>query len=137
MRRIVKGCLAIALGMNAVAFGMKLNGSNYAGNLAWDITSAYLTLQAWLIVVSILIATTYAVARYGFTEKSEEKGLDEMQPIQPIYRLETSKAEKEYIQPPKELPKEMPTKTSEPAKQLGKEDLKKRVLQELTGRNDI
>lgn len=137
MRRIAKGVLAIALGMNAVAFGMRLNGSNYAGNLAWDIVSAYLTLQLWIIVAAILITTTYAVTRYGFAEKSEEKVLGELPPMQSIYQIETLNLETENIQPPKEIPKAIAIKTPEPPKPLGKEELKKRVLQELTGRSDI
>ncbi len=137
MRRIAKGCLAIALGMNTVAFGMKLNGSNYAGNLAWDIVSAYLTLQFWIIALAVFAAITFTIVKNVFSEKENKESVEEMPQIQPTCHLETLKAQREDIQPPKEIPKDVPTKTSEPPKPLGKEDLKKRVLQELTGRSDI
>ena len=137
MRRIVKGVLAIALGMNAVAFGMRLNGSNYKGNLAWDIVSAYLTLQLWIIVLAVFAGTTFAVVKYGFAEKEDMESAETVPLMRPTYHAETSKTERENIQPPIEKPKDIVTKTPEPPKQLTKEDLKKRVLQELTGRSDI
>lgn len=137
MRRITKGILATALGMNVVALGMKANGSNYAGNPAWDIVSSYLTFQLWIIALAIIFATGLVIIKYAFAETEEDTNLEELQIKQPIYHLETLKPENKDIQLPKEIPKPAISKTPEPPKQLGKEELKKRVLQELTGRSDI
>ena len=137
MRRIIKGILATSLGMNAIAFGMKLNGSNRLGNLAWDIVSTYLTLQLWTIVLAIFIITLFAITKFDYVNTEDVKTTNKTSEIQLACQVKTSNIASEKLQKPKEIPKEIVRKKLEAPKKLNKEDLKKRVLQELTGRSDI
>lgn len=145
----VRGAAAFVLGMNLVAFLMKLNGSAQAGNFAWDFASAIVKVELWLAAFAISAVFLLAVVKlFQSTDDSEVPG-------QTPSLLETANTFKQHdenieiasldIAPSKKLNipsaqikhQEATAPPPQAPKELSKEEIRKRVLRELTGRNDI
>lgn len=145
----VKGIGAFVFGMNFIAILMKVNGSAESGNLTWDFVSAFVTLELWIVSIALIIAVCFFVLKHHERKEQRERLLQE-ESIK--LATNTAKQYQENIQAhmAKETSaKELNTDSSQvkhrqspaPAqpvpKQLSKEEIRKRVLRELTGRSDI
>ncbi len=145
----VKGITAFVFGMNFIAILMKVNGSAVAGNVAWDFVSAFVKLELWVASIAIILAVCFFVFKHLENSEQEDKFQRE---VSIKIAADTAKQYRENIQShmvKDAAAKEVDTERSQvnhqqatapplPApKQLTKDEIKKRVLRELTGRNDI
>jgi uncharacterized membrane protein YhiD involved in acid resistance len=145
----VKGVAAFVFGMNFIAILMKVNGSAVSGNLAWGFVSTFVKLELWIASIAIILAVCFFVFKH--LERIEREENPQQQESVRI-ATNTAKQYQENIQ--SHLAKEASAKklniensqvkhqqaTAPPPpapKQLSKEEIRKRVLRELTGRNDI
>ncbi len=145
----VKGIAAFVFGMNFIAILMKVNGSAESGNLAWDFVSAFVKLELWIASIALIVAVCFFVFKHlEKTEHEENLQQDETIKIatntakqyQENIRSHMSKAvaAKELNTENLQVKNQQATAPPRPApKQFSKEEIRKRVLQELTGRNDI
>ncbi|MBP7845408.1 MAG: hypothetical protein KA116_11410 [Proteobacteria bacterium] len=146
---LVKGIGAFVFGMNFIAILMKVNGSAASGNIAWDFVSAFVKLELWIVSIAIIIAVCFFVFKHLENTEHEEK-FQQNESIK--IATNTAKQYQENIQShmakaaaAKELNIESlqvkhqkATAPPRPApEQLSKEEIRKRVLRELTGRNDL
>lgn len=145
----VKGVTAFVFGMNFIAILMKLNSSAVSGNIAWDFVSAFVTLELWTVSIALIFAACFFVFKHlKNTERKEKLQQDES------IKIATNTAKQHYENMQAHIAKEAAAKElntdsskvkhqqatvpPRPApKQLSKEEIRKRVLRELTGRNDI
>ena len=148
-RAPVKGIAAFVLGMNFIAILMKVNGSAVSGNVAWNFVNAFVKLELWIASIAVIIAVCFFVFKH-LASKNQEERLQQEELIRIAantakqhyenIQAHTSKAAaaKELNTESLEVKHQHATAPPRPApKQLTKEEIRKKVLRELTGRSDI
>lgn len=143
VRKLFLAAFVFIVVMNFMAWGVENNGGAYSGNFVWELVGAYLALQSFLIGAAII----GFVAFIGFklfphksckNEYIQEQALN----IRPSGNaiattpLKTSEATATDIETPKAKQLEVAKPPLKQVKELSKEDIRKRVLEELTGRSE-
>jgi hypothetical protein len=149
-KRTVKGVALFILGMNFVALMMHLNGSAVSGNPAWDFASTIVWLELWLVALALGAAIIYTALKLFF-QAQEKNPQGEMKTAQletanslawqnkniKAQALDTSTSEKHDIESVESKHIKLVPLPAPVPQELSKEDIKKQVLRELTGRSEL
>lgn len=133
-KRTLTSFAIILIGFNSIGFAMIQNGSNFAGNPAWE----FIKLFWYLEVAALAIATTVAGLSFIIfiipKEQAASKQTACTLETQSILEISAKPAEPKQkvvsLEPPSTPPK--PLKDPDPP--LTKEELKRKALRQITGK---